>query len=264
MTIDSLQARKRRGPKIVRINCYDYLSARIVDQAGVDMILVGESVGRFVLGYPAMEMVTLDDILHHVRAVRRGTLRALLMADLPLTIQQMTPGDALRMAQRLMDEGTDAVKVEGGDEVLNHITTLVAAGIPVHGTLRFDPSAPNAAAQASQLYHTAREQQNAGCFMLSLFRFPANFAAMLTKQLTIPTIGIGSGPACDGQVIVIHDLLGYVEGPPRPYVKAYANFHTQAEEALRKFKADVESGAFPEPAHWYEIDSTAFSETIEG
>lgn len=253
VTIEALQARKGHGPKITRVNCYDALTASLLDEAGIDMILVGESVGRYLLGYDDVSMVTFDDIVHHAKAVRRGTKFALLIADLPLSAEEMTAKQVVGAGRHLLDIGMDAVKIEGGDEVLPQIEALAGAGIPVHGTLRYDRNAADAVDEARRCYRDAVAQVEAGCFMMSFAHFPRSLARLLTERVPVPTIGVGSGPDCDGQVVVINELVGYTPGPPRPIFKRYAHFHKQTLDVLATFKQEVENEQYPDASHWHDL-----------
>jgi 3-methyl-2-oxobutanoate hydroxymethyltransferase len=243
------------------VTAYDYPTALLADQAGMDMILVGDSLGMVVLGYDSTVPVTMDEMLHHCKAVRRGAKNALLVGDLPFG-SYLTSTDALHNAVRLMKEaGMEAVKLEGGSEQAETIRALVRAGIPVVGHIGLTPQHVSElggfkvqgrdAAGAQKLLEDARILEEAGCFAIVLEAIPDRLAALISRSLRIPTIGIGAGPDCDGQVLVIHDLLGLFDRFTPKFVKKYANTAQVISAALADYKAEVENGMFPAPEHTF-------------
>ncbi len=253
VTAPDLIAMKRKGQRIVVVTAYDYPSARYADAAGVDAILVGDSLGMVVLGHSTTVPVTLDDILHHVRAVVRAQPKALVIADMPVLTFQISPEEALRNAGRLLQEGgAQAVKVEGGERTVPVVERLTAAGIPVVGHLGLTPQSVNetggfrlqakTAADAAQLLRDARAMEAAGAFAVVLELIPAEVAKGVSEQIGIPTIGIGAGPYCDGEVQVFHDVVGLLDWFVPRHTKQYANIGAQIKTALEHYAADVRSG----------------------
>lgn len=256
VTVPEFRLRKARGEKIAMVTAYDYPSALLADRVGVDCLLVGDSVGSVVQGHPTTLPVTLDEMIYHVRMVRRGTKRALLLADLPFGSYQAGADDAVRSAVRLLKEGeADAVKLEGGAPIVATVRRLIDAGIPVMGHLGLTPQSVHLfgghkvqgreAAAAEQMLADAQALEAAGAFGLVLETIPAALAARITAEITISTIGIGAGPDCDGQVQVWHDLLGLFPGKTFRHVKRYAELGEAAEAALRAYTDEVRQGAFP-------------------
>jgi 3-methyl-2-oxobutanoate hydroxymethyltransferase len=253
---------KRRGDRIVMITAYDAPSARIADQAGVDLILVGDSAAMVVLGHDSTVPATMDEMLMLTRAVTRGAHRPLVIADLPFGSYQVSTEQAIETAIRFVKEAqADAVKLEGAGPMLTRVRALVDAGIPVMGHIGLTPQTATmlggfkaqgrTAKKAVQLYTDALALQAAGCFALVLEAVPAPVAARITEALDIPTIGIGAGAACDGQVLVWHDLLGLYEGRAPRFVKQYAELAPTIGEAVEQYASEVRSGAFPEERHTY-------------
>lgn len=256
LPITELKVMKQRGEKIPMLTAYDYPTARLVEQAGVPIILVGDSLGMVVLGYDSTVPVTMEDMIHHTKAVVRGTERAIVVADMPFMSYQISPEDALRNAGRLMKEtGASAVKLEGGREVAETVRRLVGAGIPVMGHLGLTPQSVNqlggyrlqgkTPAAAVKLLHDAAALEEAGAFAVVLETIPARVAECVTKQLTIPVIGIGAGPFCDGQVQVIHDFLGIFQDFVPRHAKQYAQVGATIRDAVSAYTADVKAGSFP-------------------
>lgn len=257
VTVSSLLQKKPRGEKVTAVTAYDYPFARLADRAGVDIILVGDSVGRAELGLPNELPVTMEIMLHHTRAARRGTQRALLLADMPFLSYQVSADEAVRNAGRLLQEGgANAVKLEGGRSIAPAVQRMVEAGIPVCGHLGFTPQSVNqigvriqgkSEADAERLRQDALALQEAGAFAIVLELMPHALAARITGELAIPTIGIGAGPDCDGQVLVINDLLALHgdEQTPFRHVKEYAHIGDSVLRALRAFRTEVENGQFP-------------------
>jgi len=261
VTLPLLRRKKERGEKIVMVTCYDYPSARLLD-AAVDILLVGDSVGDNVLGYDTTLPVTLDDILHHARAVRRGMRRALLLADMPFLTYQVGPEEALRNAGRLMKEaGAEAVKIEGGAALVPTVQKLVGAGIPVMGHVGLTPQSIHQLGgyrsqgrdpeSAERILADAQALADAGAFALILELIPAELARRITEAVPIPTIGIAAGPHCDGQVLVLHDLLGLFPERTFRHVKRYAEVGRSIQEAVAQYAAEVREGRFPTDEHSY-------------
>jgi 3-methyl-2-oxobutanoate hydroxymethyltransferase len=260
VTTRTFLQKKQRGEVITMLTAYDYPTALATDQAGIDSILVGDSLGMVVLGYENTLPVTMADMLHHCCAVARGARYALLIGDMPFMSYQVSVEQAVGNAGRFLQEaGMDAVKLEGGRERLDAIRAIVAAGIPVMGHLGLTPQSVQqlggfraqgrTSAAARRLLEDALLLQEAGCFSLVLESIPARLAALISRRLEIPTIGIGAGAGCDGQVLVTHDLLGLFDRFTPRFVKKYANLHGEIARALAAFRADVETKAFPAPEH---------------
>jgi 3-methyl-2-oxobutanoate hydroxymethyltransferase len=263
LALPELGAMKRAGTKIVMVTAYDHPSARLASEAGVDLILVGDSAGNNVLGYDTTVPVSMDEAVMLTGAVARAKPRALVIGDMPFGSFQASDADAVANAVRLVKAGADAVKLEGAGPMLSRARAIVGAGIPVMGHLGLTPQSATklggmkaqgrTAATAHQLIADARELEAAGCFSLVLESVPARVAAHVSEELTIPTIGIGAGPGCDGQVLVWHDLLGLTEGPTPRFVKRYADLAGEIRRGLHAFAADVRSGAYPADEHVYKI-----------
>jgi 3-methyl-2-oxobutanoate hydroxymethyltransferase len=260
ITTRTFLEKKADGEPITMLTAYDYGTALAVDRAGIDSILVGDSLGMVVLGYENTLPVAMEDMLHHCKAVARGAQYALLIGDMPFMSYQASVEEALRNAGRFLQEaGMDAVKLEGGRERADAVTAIVSAGIPVVGHLGLTPQSVHALggfrAQATstdpakRLIDDARALEQAGCFALVLEAIPQQLASVVSEQLSIPTIGIGAGPGCDGQVLVSHDLLGFFDRFTPRFVKQYANLHTVLQEAFEAYRADVEAGSFPAEDH---------------
>jgi 3-methyl-2-oxobutanoate hydroxymethyltransferase len=263
LPLPELAEMKRRGQKIVMVTAYDAPGGRLADAAGVDIILVGDSAAMVVLGHDSTVPATVDEMLVLTRAVTRGATRPLVVADMPFGSFQVADESALENAIRFVKEaGADAVKVEGAGATLSRVRTIVDAGIPVMGHIGLTPQSATmlggfkaqgrTAEKAQRLYADALALESAGCFSLVLEAVPPAVAARITEAIGIPTIGIGAGPDCDGQVLVYHDLLGFQEGGPR-FVKQYARLGPEIQTALEQYAADVRSGAFPEAQHTYGI-----------
>ncbi|MDQ1557240.1 MAG: 3-methyl-2-oxobutanoate hydroxymethyltransferase [Pyrinomonadaceae bacterium] len=272
VTVPSLRASKERGERLVCLTAYDYPTARIVDEAGTDIILVGDSVGNVVLGYDTTVPVTLDEMIRHTRAVRRGVERALLVADMPYGSYHTGADDAVRAALRLVKEGgAEAVKLEGGRARVEVVARLVAEEIPVMGHIGLTPQSVNklggfrlqgkTADAARALVEDARALEAAGAFALVLEVVPREIAKVVTASVSIPTIGIGAGEHCDAQVLVIHDLLGLSFSPTRPrFVRQYADLRAQMTEAISRFAEDVRAGAYPAENESYPLPREAAAE----
>lgn len=251
----TLIARKGTGEKITMLTAYDALWGGLLDEVGVDVILVGDSLGNVILGHQDTIPVTLDDMVHHTAAVRRGVKSALLCADMPFMTARLSPDEVLLNAARLFQEGgAEAVKIEGGREVAENIHVIVEAGLPVVGHLGLTPQSIHQlggyriqgkkVADARELVENAKVIQDAGAFMIVLELVHPDVAREITEAVSVPTIGIGSGPDCDGQVLVSHDLLGLSAEIPR-HVKPYATLRKDGDKALRKWLADVRSRRTP-------------------
>ncbi len=261
VTVRTLREMKERGRKIVSTTAYDFPSAVIADQAGVDLILVGDSVGMVVLGYDSTIPVTMAEMSHHVRAVARARPRALLVADLPFNSFQASAEDAVRNSGRFLKRGAEAVKLEGGRRMLSQIEAIVHADIPVLGHLGLTPQSVHqfggyrvqarGREAADALLEDALLLEKAGCFALILECIPLELGAEVSRALRIPTIGIGAGPDCDGQVLVLHDLIGLTFGKPARFVRRYADVAGTIRDSLLAFGEDVRSGRYPSEAESY-------------
>ena len=261
-TPQSLLTKKARGEPVTMVTAYDYPSALAADRANLDAILVGDSLGMVVLGYEDTLRVTMDEMLHHARAVSRARPRALLVGDMPFLSYQTSLADAIRNAGRfLSDGGMDAVKLEGGAERAATVHALVDAGITVIGHIGLMPQSIRAlggyraqggtATAARRLLEDALTLEGAGCFALVLEAVPDRVAALITKSLSIPTIGIGAGSACDGQVLVFHDVVGLQDSLLPRFVKRYASLLEEAQRALESYRQEVAERRFPGPEHAY-------------
>ena len=270
----TFREKHQRHEPITMVTAYDYPTARIADQAGVDAILVGDSLAMVVLGHPDTLAVTMDEMLHHARAVRRGASRALLIGDMPFLSYQADEAEAVRNAGRFLKEaGMEAVKLEGGSAVAPTVRRIVGAGIPVQGHIGLTPQSVNAlggwkvqgrtAAAARALLEDALALQDAGCFSVVLESVPDRVAAFITERLEVPTIGIGAGAGTSGQVLVLHDMLGLFDRFTPRFVKRYAELGNAAREAVEAFRAEVESGAFPAAEHSYAMEDEEWRAFLE-
>lgn len=256
VTVPDFRSAKARGLKLVVLTAYDYTSARLADDAGVDALLVGDSLGMVIQGQPNVLPVTLEEMIYHVRCVVRGCRHALVIADLPFLSYQASNEQAILSAGRLLKEaGAQAVKLEGGVRVAERIRAVVEAGIPVMGHVGLTPQSLHQLGgfkvqrDEDRILADAQAVERSGAFALVLECLPADLAALVTRSVTIPTIGIGAGPACDGQVLVFHDLLGlYPDFRPR-FVKRYAELGEQARKAIETYSQEVRQGQFPGPEH---------------
>ena len=262
LPLTELAEMKRRGDRIVMVTAYDAPGARFADAAGIDIILVGDSAEMVVLGHDSTVPATMDEMLVLTRAVTRGARRPLVVADMPFGSFQVSDEDALRNAIRFVKEaGADAVKLEGAGSMLPRVHALVGAGIPVMGHIGLTPQSATmlggfkaqgrTAEKARKLLEDARSLEAAGCFSLVLEAVPSPVATRITETLTIPTIGIGAGARCDGQVLVYHDLLGLYEARAPRFVKRYAALADEIRAALEQYAEDVRTGRFPEEQHGY-------------
>lgn len=264
VTTLTLRQKKAQGEPITMLTAYDYAMAQAVDRAGFDVILVGDSLGMVVLGYANTLPVTMEEMLHHCRAVARGARFALLVGDMPFLSYQVSVPEAVRNAGRFLQEGgMEAVKLEGGRERLEAVRAIVEAGIPVMGHLGLTPQSVHqlggfraqgtTVEAARRLLEDARLLQEAGCFSLVLESVPGRLAEMVSRQLDIPTIGIGAGPGCDGQVLVTHDLLGLFDRFTPRFARKYADLHAEMAQAFAAFKEDIECRRFPTQEHTTEM-----------
>jgi len=256
ITVPAIIEMKKRGEKIAMLTAYDFLFGKILDEAGLDILLVGDSGAMVFSGYDTTLPITLDDIIYHTRAVRRGVQRALLVADMPFLTYQISAEEAVRNAGRLLKEGgAEAVKLEGGAAMAETIRRIVNAGIPVMGHLGLTPQSVNALggyalqavedAAAKKLFADAQHLQDAGAFALVLEKIPAALAREVTRALNIPTIGIGAGPDCDGQVLVTHDMLGLFEKFKLKFARRYAELGQNIRTAAEQYTRDVKTNQFP-------------------
>ena len=269
VTVPAVRASKERGERLVCLTAYDYPTARIVDEAGTDIILVGDSLGNVVLGYDSTVPVTLEEMLHHAKAVRRGVERALLVADMPYGTYHTGETDAVRAALRLIKEGgAEAVKLEGGRSRLDVVRRLVEEEIPVMGHIGLTPQSLNklgsyrlqakTADAARALLEDARALEEAGAFAVVLEVVPHEIARHVTAQLKIPTIGIGAGAGCDAQILVLHDMLGLSFSRSKPrFVREYAPLRDHITDAISRYADDVRSGAFPSLDESYPLPADA-------
>lgn len=255
---------KRRGERIAVLTCYDHLFARLLDGSGLDVVLVGDSLGQVVLGHDSTLPVTVDQMIHHASAVRRGLEGPLLVVDMPFLSFQPSDAEAVRQGGRILKEsGAEAVKVEGGNEqALSRVRALVDAGVPVMGHLGLTPQSVNRwggygvrgrePEEADRIREGARALEEAGCFALVLEMMPTPLAAEVTESLEIPTIGIGAGPACDGQVLVLPDMLGMNEGFEPRFLRRFAELGDEVRGAVDEYVKAVKTGDYPSPAESYE------------
>ena len=264
ITITDLQAKKLEGRKITMLTAYDYPMARLVDEAGIDVVLVGDSLGMVVLGYDSTVPVTMDEMIHHAKAARRGTKYAFLIGDMPFGSYQISKEEAVRNAFRFMKEaGCEAVKLEGGYEAVEATKAIVEAGIPVLGHIGLTPQTVSKlggfkvqgkdAEAARKLIDEALMLEKAGCFAIVLECVPDLVAKMITEKIKIPSISCGAGKYCDGQVLVTNDMVGMFDRFTPKFVKKYANISHHIAEGFKKYKDDVEKGVFPDQSHSFTI-----------
>lgn len=269
-TVVTFKDAKQNNTKLTMLTAYDYSMAKLIDEAGVNSILVGDSVGMVCLGYPDTLSVTMEDMIHHTKAVSRGTKNALVVADLPFMSYQASVYDAVVNAGRLIKEGrAHAVKLEGGAAVVEQIRAIVNASIPVVGHLGLTPQSVNAFGgfkvqgkseeAAKKLIEDAKLIEKAGAFAVVLECIPAKLAEIITASINIPTIGIGAGKGCDGQVLVYQDMLGMFSDFTPKFVKQYAKTGDVMKEAIQNYISEVGSGAFPSEQYEFKIDETTLS-----
>ena len=260
MTLARLQEKKNNGEKITMLTAYDYSAATLVDQAGIDTILVGDSLGNVMLGYDSTVPVTMDEMIHHSKAVSRAVKNGFIIGDMPFMSYQVSIEKAVENAGRFLKEANcDCVKLEGGSDMAQTVEAIVKAGIPVCGHLGLTPQTATMlggykvqgkdADSARKILESAKDLEKAGAFMIVFECIPDALAARITKELKIPTIGIGAGSDCDGQVLVYHDILGLYERFTPKFVKQYLNLAPMIKEAIEQYKTDVENGTFPGPEY---------------
>ena len=264
VTVPRLVRKKARGEKIVALTAYDYPSARILDRAGIDIVLVGDSAANVVYGMATTLAIGMEEMVYHTRAVATGVERALVVADMPFLSYQVSAAEAVANAGRFLKAGAEAVKLEGGAAIAETVRRLVELGIPVMGHLGLTPQSVHrlggyrlqarTAEEQERLLADARRLEEAGCFSIVLEKVPAEPAARVTGALAIPTIGIGAGPGCDGQVLVLHDMLGMFDEPPFKFVRRYAELHETMSRAVAEYADDVRSGRFPDRDHSFHLD----------
>ncbi|MEA3421529.1 MAG: 3-methyl-2-oxobutanoate hydroxymethyltransferase [Acidobacteriota bacterium] len=267
ITIPSLKEKKKRGEKIIALTAYDFPTAKIVDEEGVDLILIGDSLGMVVLGYENTIPVTMDEMIHHTKAVARASKRALLVGDMPYFSFHLSVEGSICNASRFLKEaGAKAVKIEGATKKrLKLVESLVEAEIPVMGHIGLTPQSINRLGQfrvrgktieeAKKIVMNAQDLEKAGAFSLVLECIPAELSRIITEKIGIPTIGIGAGPYCDGQILVFHDLVGYSNGYLPKFVKKYANLHEIISGAVKEYISDVRKEEFPDDPHSYHMKS---------
>jgi len=271
VTIQDLLAKKKEGKKITMLTAYDFAIGSFVDQSGIDMILVGDSGGMVVLGYDSTVPVTMEEMIHFSKAVRRGVRYAFLVGDMPFMSYNINREEAIRNAGRFMKEaGCDAVKLEGGLEVVETVRAIVLAGIPVMAHIGLTPQTAGQlggfkvqgkdAASAQRLLDSALALEEAGACSIVMECIPDKLAGLISKSLKIPTIGIGAGPDCDGQVLVINDLLGLFERFVPKFVKQYIKLFPMIKEAVEAYRKDVEAGKFPGPEHSFVMEAKELSQ----
>ncbi|MFP3853415.1 MAG: 3-methyl-2-oxobutanoate hydroxymethyltransferase [Anaerolineales bacterium] len=274
VTTLTFQKKKSAGEVITMLTAYDYATALAVDRAGINSILVGDSLGMVVLGYENTIPVTMEDMLHHCKAVARGAEYALLIGDMPFMSYQVSPSEAVANAGRFLQEaGMDAVKLEGGQERIEAVRKIVEAGIPVMGHLGLTPQSVHqmggfraqgkTALAAHKLLQDAKALEEAGCFSLVLESIPTQLGKLVSQVLSIPTIGIGAGPECDGQVLVSHDLLGLFDRFTPRFVKKYAEFHQSMAEAFESFRQEVLDREFPAEEHSFDMSEEELAGLLE-
>ena len=263
VTVRDIRGFKERGERFSMLTAYDALSAQLIDEAGIPLILVGDTLGMVMLGYDSTVPVTMDEMLHHTRAVRRGVSNAMIVGDMPFMSYQGSLEDGMRNAGRFLKEGgANCVKLEGGGRVTELVSRMTDSGIPVMGHLGLTPQSVNqfggyrvqgrSDEQAHLIIQDAKDLEAAGIFALVLECVPTDLAAEVTKSLDVPTIGIGAGPHCDGQVLVFHDFLGINTGHTPKFVKKYADLGPQIGDAAARFAEEVKDGTYPGPEHSYE------------
>ncbi len=270
VTPAKIRKMKEKGEKITVLTAYDYPTAQLLEEVDIDGILVGDSVGNTVLGYENTIPVSMEEMIHHTKAVSRGIETPLLIGDMPFLSYQASVEEAVKNAGKFIKEGkAEAVKVEGGSEYLEQIEKIIDAGIPVMGHLGLTPQKIHqfggyqprgrSIKEAKRIYKDAKKLEELGVFSLVLESIPQNLAEKITENLEIPTIGIGAGAKCDGQVLVFHDLVGWSDFKPK-FVKHYADLSSSIKEAVKKFKSEVKSGEFPTSNHSYKMEDELLEE----
>ncbi len=270
-TVASFREAKSKGKKITMLTAYDYPTAKVLDEAGIDSILVGDSVGTVVLGYDSTVKVTMEDMIHHIKAAARGTSRALLIGDMPFLSYHTGKYESVRNAGRLLSEGgCSAVKLEGGEEIIDSVKAIISAGIPVMGHLGYTPQSVNlfgghkaqgkTIETAKKIYRGALALQDAGVFGIVLECVPYKLAKFISSKLDVPTIGIGSGADCDGQVLVSYDMIGLFRDFTPKHVKKYLNIGSDMEKAAKMYIDEVENGVFPTEKNSFIVEDEIIEE----
>lgn len=273
LSIFDLQAKAAAGEKVFQVTATDFPTAQLVDRAGVDCILIGDSLGMTALGYANTVPVTMDEMIYHAKAISRGAKSAILVGDLPLGAYHASTADAVNNAMRMIKEGgADVVKMEGGEDVVPMVEAVVQAGIPVMAHIGLTPQLMSklggfrvqgrSASAGAQLVRDAVALERAGCFAIVLEAIPDRVAALITERLVIPTIGIGAGPDCDGQNLVLHDLVGLFDRFLPRFAKRYINVGAQIDEALHTFQDEVREGQFPTAEHSFAMDDAEYAEFV--
>jgi 3-methyl-2-oxobutanoate hydroxymethyltransferase len=274
LTIFDLQAKAAKGEKIFQVTAVDFPTAQLVDRAGIDCILIGDSLGMTALGYSSTVPVTMDEMIHHAKAISRAVKRAILVGDLPLGAYHASTADAVNSAMRMVKEGgADVVKIEGGEEFAATAAAVVKAGIPVMAHIGLTPQLMSKlggfrvqgrnATAGVQLVKDALALEKAGCFAIVLEAIPDRVAQIITEKLTIPTIGIGAGPHCDGQNLVLHDMVGLFDRFTPKFVKRYANCWEIIGKALADFQEDVNKGRFPRTEHSFTMKDDEYKTLLD-
>ena len=267
VNINKIKEMKQKGEKIVMLTAYDYVTARLIDEAGIPMILVGDTLGMVVLGYESTIPVTIDEMLHHTKAVVRGTSNALVVGDMPFMTYHLSEEQALKNAARFIQEaGTQAIKLEGGVNVAGKVKRIVDCGIPVMGHIGLTPQSINQIGGhkiqgktpevAASMLEDAKTLEQAGVFAIVLETVPAALATLITEKVSVPTIGIGAGPGCDGQVQVVNDILGSYTGYIPKHAKQYAKLVDVMSNAFAQYKEEVSNGQFPTEANSFPMDES--------
>ena len=273
ITVSYFRQAKAEKKPVTMLTAYDFPMGKLVDAAGIDSILVGDSLGNVVLGYGSTIPVTMDDMVHHIKAVTRGVSRAMVVGDMPFLSYHLSREESIRNAGRMLQEGgAQAIKLEGGQEIAETIRAIVTAGIPVIGHLGLTPQSVltmggykvqgKDEAAARKLLEDARSVQEAGAFALVLECVPTPLARLITEKLDISTIGIGAGPHCDGQVLVAHDMLGFYGGHSPKFVRRFANLNDEITGALKNYKDEVTSGGFPGPEHGFAMPEEVLARLV--
>jgi len=274
LTIFDLQAKVDRGEKIFQVTAVDYPTAQLVDRSGVDCILVGDSLGMTALGYSGTVPVTMDEMIHHAKAITRAVKRSIVVGDLPLGAYHASAADAINNSMRMIKEGgTDVVKIEGGEDFAEIAAAVVRSGIPVMAHIGLTPQLVSKiggfkvqgkdAAAGTQLLKDALSMERAGCFAIVLEAIPDRVAQIITERLQIPTIGIGAGAHCDGQNLVLHDMVGLFDRFTPKFVKRYANCWDSISKALTDFQEDVRKGEFPKPEHSFTMKEEEYQALLK-
>ena len=274
ITINQIKDMKRKGEKITMLTAYDYATAKIIDETDIPLILVGDSLGMVVLGYESTIPVTMEDMLHHTKAVARGAKRAMVIGDLPFMTYHITTDDALRNAARFIQEGgAQAIKLEGGVKVAEKVSRIVGCGIPVMGHIGLTPQSVHQSSgfkvqgttpeTATRLLEDAQALEAAGSFAIVLETVPAPLATLITQRIGVPTIGIGAGTSCDGQVQVINDVLGSFTDFIPKHTKQYAKLTDIIKNAVAKYHSEVKAGSFPTEKQSYSMDESILAKLTE-